>query len=147
MSSEPLEKSVKRGASKSSRTGAWTSGGRRTRTQGVKPRWRGDYEAMEPAALTALRKKGVEIDVVTKVDAWMEEWGSAVEAYQAALAWGVREGDWLRALEDAAEDERRRDAEESADGTSTANQPSDDGQLADDQGAEFVVPKFLKVRR
>ncbi|MCV9965039.1 hypothetical protein OIU34_24385 [Pararhizobium sp. BT-229] len=149
MSSEPFKKSVERESSESSRTGAWANGGRRTRTSGFKPWWRSENEATEPAALAALRKKGLEIDVVTQVDAWMEEWGSAVEAVKAALGSGFRgpKPEWLTALEEAAEDERRRDAEETADGTTAANHPSDDRQLAHDQGLEFVVPKFLKVRR
>jgi hypothetical protein len=86
---------------------------------GIKRFWPTDGRSLEPASLQALRNQGVKIDAVTQVDAWMEEWGSAVAAVRAASfeRFKGRKPEWLKALEEAADEERRREVEENLCGT------------------------------
>ncbi|MCV9965037.1 MucR family transcriptional regulator [Pararhizobium sp. BT-229] len=76
--------------------------------------WRVPRPAPEPPALWALRRKGVEIDSLTQVDAWVGEWGSARGALEALTGRELRgrRPEFVKILEAAADDEERREVDE-----------------------------------
>lgn len=77
--------------------------------------WRLPRPVPEPAVIWDLRRKGVEIDTITQVDAWVAEWGSARDALEAVLRGRELRGrrpEFVKILEIAADDEERREVDE-----------------------------------